>query len=162
VDALLFACFHRAGHFSHSGDRLIWLYDIHLLSEALSDDESSAFCDRASELEIVTLCNDAITTAQSWFGTVLTPALESQLGAEAGDESSSVYLQSGRLEGIRNSALLEMKGLPGWGERMKFLSQNAFPPAEYMLWRYGKQQKRVLPWLYFKRVAEGVYIFLRK
>ena len=162
LDALIYACFHRAGHFSHSGDRLIWLYDIHLLCQALNEEEQHAFCDRARELTIVTLCSDAISTSRSWFGTVLPPVLESLLAEDAGQESSARYLQAGRKDGIRNHAVLQLQGMSGWRERCRFLWQNAFPPVQYMLWRYNTEQKRILPWLYLKRLWEGVTIFLRR
>ena len=162
VDALLFACFHRAGHFSHSGDRLIWLYDIHLLCQALTEEQISTFYDKARELEIVTLCVDAITTAKSWFNTMLPPGLDLLFQSETGNESSTLYLQSGRMDGIKNHALLELKGMSSWQERIRFLLQNAFPPPKYMFWRYNRKQKSILPWLYCKRFVEGVYIFFRR
>lgn len=160
VDALILSCFHRAGHFSHNGDLLIWLYDIHLLCQTLTEEQVLIFYDKARDLEIIFLCSNAIATARSWFGTVLPKTLDLMLQDNA-RESSSLYLQSGRLDGIKNHALLELKNLSTWQERIHFLLQNAFPPTEYMLWRYGAKQKIALPWLYFKRIVEGVYVFLR-
>jgi len=162
VDALLFSCFHRAGHFAHSGDRLIWLYDIHLLCQTLTKRKSKNFFDKAKQLEIVTVCADAITVAQSWFDTVLSQPLESLLKEKAENEFSGILLESGRLGGIKQHAFLELKGMSSWRERFYFLFQNAFPPAEYMIWRYSPKNKAALPWLYVKRFAEGVYIFSRK
>jgi hypothetical protein len=161
VDALLLACFHRAGHFSHSGDLLIWLYDIHLLCQIITEEETSIFYDKARELKIVFLCGNAIATAKSWFGTAF-PMTMNLLLQDTTRESSSMFLQSGRLVGIKNHALLELKTLSTWRERIHFLLQNAFPPTEFMLWRYDKKQKITLPWLYFKRFIEGIYVFLRK
>ncbi len=161
-NALLYACFHRAGHFSHSGDRLIWLYDIHLLCQTLSEEEVHDFCSRARELTITGLCIDAVTVARSWFGTKLPPELELLLREDSGAEASNLYLKTGREDGIKNHALLELAGMPDWREKFKFLLQNAFPPVKYMLWRYNTEQKLLLPWLYLKRLLEGVFIFLRK
>jgi hypothetical protein len=58
VDALLLACMHRCGHKQapyyvdgvahYSGDRLIWLYDIHLLAVKLTSVEWHQFIDRAT------------------------------------------------------------------------------------------------------------------
>jgi hypothetical protein len=162
VDALIFSCFHRAGHFSHSGDRLIWLYDIHLLCEALIGQEIAAFCRRAKELQIISLCADAITTAQSWFGTVCPEELKLFLYEKTENEAAAQLLGSGRRHGIRKHTLLELKGLSGWQERFSYILQNLFPPAEFMLWRYSKKKKLILPWLYVRRFGEGLIIFLRK
>ncbi len=162
VDALIFSCFHRAGHFSHSGDRLIWLYDIHLLCQALTAQEIAAFCRRVKELQIISLCADAIATAQSWFGTVCPEELKLFLQERTGNEAVAQLLGSGRRDGIRKHTLLELKGLSGWQERFSYIVQNAFPPAEFMLWRYQKEKKIVLPWLYARRFTEGLIIFFRK
>ncbi len=159
ADALLYACFHRAGHLAHQGDRLIWLYDIHLLCEALTEQEAAAFCSKAKELEIVRLCADAFDAARTWFGTEFPSELAVMSEQEPGREASALLLQTGRTEGIRTHALLELHSLPTWRERFFFLLQNAFPPAEYMAWRYGLKNKFVLPCFYLRRFAEGVYIF---
>ncbi|MCI5164660.1 MAG: hypothetical protein D3903_00880, partial [Candidatus Electrothrix sp. GM3_4] len=159
VDALIFSCFHRAGHFSHSGDRLIWLYDIHLLCQALTAQEITVFHQRAKALQIISLCADAITTAQSWFGTVYSENLQTFLQERTENEAAAdllgSLLGSGRRDGIRKHTLLELKGLSRWQERFSYIVQNAFPPAKFMLWRYSKKKKLILPWLYTRRFAEG-------
>ena len=162
VDALILACFHRAGHFSHGGDKLIWLYDIHLLSEALSHEEATAFCRTAAELKIVRICTDALCTARSWFGTTLSPPLESLLQQSPEDEFTTVYLQPGRAAGIKNKAVMDLKELSTWRQRLHYLLQNLFPPAQYMLWRYNTGHKTALPLLYLRRLMQGAYLLIKK
>lgn len=166
IDSLLYACFHRAGHFSHSGDRLIWLHDIHLLGQSLTDEEAETFCVKvkARRLEISALCADALAVAQSWFNTKLPAPLEALMQEQNGQEEAFAALlkPGGRQVGIKNHALLELKGLATWRERVRFLWQNAFPPPEFMLWRYGASKKSALPLLYLKRFAEAVFIFLKR
>ncbi len=164
IDSLLYACFHRAGHFSHSGDRLIWLYDIHLLGQLLTDEEAEIFCAKARRLEISTLCADALAVAQSWCNTKLPAPLAALMQEQNSQEEAFAALlkPGGRQVGIKNHALLELQGLPTWRERIRFLWQNAFPPPEFMLWRYGASKKSALPQLYLKRFAEAVFIFLKR
>lgn len=163
IDSLLHTCFHRAGHFSHSGDRLIWLHDIHLLGQSLTDEEAETFCVKSRRLEISALCADALAVAQSWFNTKLPAPLEALMQEQNGQEAFAALLKpGGRQVGIKNHALLELKGLPTWRERVRFLWQNAFPPPEFMLWRYGASKKSALPLLYLKRFAEAVFIFLKR
>ena len=162
ADALIFACFHRAGHFSHSGDRLIWLYDIHLLCQVLTAQECAKFHQLAQELQIVSLCVDAIQTAQSWFGTTFSDELQTFLHEETTHEAAAFLLGKDRKEGIRKQAVLELQGLSSWRERFLYILQNLFPPPEFMLWRYQQEKKITLPWLYIRRFAEGVGIFLGK
>ncbi|WP_456375018.1 nucleotidyltransferase family protein, partial [Thiolapillus sp.] len=59
ADALLLACVHRAGHLAHSGDRLIWLHDIHLLGEGLCEEDIERFCQTARKLDLEDLCGEA-------------------------------------------------------------------------------------------------------
>ena len=165
VDAFLLACFHRAGHFSHSGDRLIWLYDIHLFCKKITVSESVQFYERAKELEILSLCADVIETAQSWFGTVCSQALQVvvQEGKEKNaEEVSYQLLGNNRNDGIKRRTLLELEGLPSWPKRFLYIMQNLFPPPDFMLWRYQQEKKNLLPWLYFRRFTEGLRILLSK
>jgi hypothetical protein len=174
VDALIYACFHRAGHFSHSGDRLIWLYDIHLLFQALTGQEGERFCQRAKELQIISLCTDALRTSQHWFGTRYPEAVQVVVEEKRAKQSSEKYdkyksqepfahlLGSSRSDGIRQQALLELQGLPTWKKRLLYLFQNLFPPPEFMSWRYQERKKYFLPWLYSRRLLEGLLIILRK
>jgi hypothetical protein len=160
--SLIYACFHRAGHFSHSGDRLIWLYDIHLLCQSLSAQEADFFCRKVKALEIHTLAADAIQNAQYWFATLLPSALASLARTPPEQqEALALFLRTGRQQGIKNHALLDLWALPTWRQRAAFLFQNAFPPAEYMLWRYGTKKRRHLPLLYVRRFLEALGIFVR-
>ena len=65
-DALLLACMHRVAH-HHDNERLIWLYDIHLLRERMSRDEHAAFWRLAAERRVVTICERSIALAEEWF-----------------------------------------------------------------------------------------------
>jgi hypothetical protein len=161
IDSLLYACFHRAGHFSHSGDRLIWLHDIHLLCQSLTEAEAETLCAKARRLEIRALCADAIAVSKSWFSTELPARLAALTQEKADKETFAALLKpGGRQVGIKHHALLELKALPTWRERIRFLFQNAFPPPEFMRWRYSETSP--LPLLYLKRFAEAVYIFLKR
>ena len=162
VDALLLACFHRAGHFSHSGDRLIWLYDIHLLVVALDEYQFNLFYQKAKKMEIATICSDAILTAQDWFNTSLTEAMLERLKKLPASEPSTAYLTTGRQAGIKNHALLDLKDLSSLSEKLRYLYQKVFPPMNYMLWRYDTKRKYLLPFLYLYRLIYGVYIFVRR
>ena len=162
VDALLLACFHRAGHFSYEGDRLIWLYDIHLLMSALDEHEFELFYQKAEKMEIVTICSDAILTAQEWFNTSLNESRLKRLNTLPESEASTAYLATGRKAGIKNHALLELNGLSSLRDKFLYLTQKVFPPVNYMLWRYKTNRKYLLPFLYLYRLIYGIYIFVRR
>jgi len=104
INALLLACFHRAVHFSYEGDRLIWLYDIHLLVGGLDEHQFDLFYQKAKKMEIITICSDAILTAQDWFNTSLTVAMLERLSKLPVSEPSTAYLTAGRQAVIKSNS----------------------------------------------------------
>ena len=101
VDALLFACLHRAGHanapyytgdVAHCGDRAIWLYDIHLLFARMSGAEQDDFAARAVAKRIRTICADAMQRSAEWFGTPIPQRVADILHAPGPVEPSARYL----------------------------------------------------------------------
>ena len=158
VDALVLACMHRAGHYSHSGDRLIWLYDIRLLAGALDEEAAARFSGLARELDIEGLCGDAFDVTRHWFGTRLLPSLEAMCRLAGGSETRG-YLRPGRRAGIRGRVRRELGGM-SWKEGVQFIAQNLFPPPAYMRWRYASTSRLALPWLYLKRMLQGLRILV--
>ena len=78
VHGLLHSCVHRAVHF-HSPyyvygepylerNRLIWLYDVRLLADALGAADWSSFVDLARERGVSALCLDALRAATEYLG----------------------------------------------------------------------------------------------
>ncbi|BAO43695.1 nucleotidyltransferase domain-containing protein [Thiolapillus brandeum] len=161
ADALLLACVHRAGHFSHSGDRLVWLHDIHLLAAALTAEDIERFQSNAEKLGLHALCADAFGVTASWFGTVFPPPLDVLRRSGRKGREGQAYLQLDRASGIRRSVRRELKAMT-WSEGLRFLIQNLFPPPAYMYWRYGTDDKLRLPGLYIKRLLQGMRIVIGK
>ncbi|MBV8519960.1 MAG: nucleotidyltransferase family protein [Acidobacteria bacterium] len=156
VDALLYACIHRVAH-HHDSDRIIWLVDIALLRERMSDDERTRFWQLAAERELVAVCRRSLAAAAEWLGddptsnddgaaAVLTPA---QL---ARDEPSARYLD----RDVRRGSLLaaELRALPDWRARATRLAHLAFPPRTFMREQFGARTP--LPLLYAWRALRGV------
>lgn len=157
VDALLLAALHRATHHqmpmrvdghAHRGDRLIWLYDLHLLVPRLAEAELAELAKRAARHGVAGLCLDAVRAAQRTFGTAVPAALAQSLERDAARaEPSMAFLRSGR----RGLLLAEVRALPGWRDRWRLLREHAFPPADYMLHKYATRQRWLLPALYVRR-----------
>jgi hypothetical protein len=105
VDALLLACVHRARHLSditrddgvirRGGDRLIWLYDIHLLSGRMSDAQIEAFARNAAARKIRAVCLDGLQKSHESFGTSIPPRLLQALSEAKAAEPSARLLTSG-------------------------------------------------------------------
>jgi len=155
VDALLHACIHRVVH-HHDSDRLIWLYDIHLLRERMTDDEHRQFWALAAARRVAAICRASVEAANGVFGGAEPP----QGAGVARDEPSSAFLNRSR----RYSAVIagDLAALPGWGARFKRLRQLAFPPSAFMMQSFGARWRASLPLLYAYRGARGVTRLFRR
>jgi len=154
VDSLLYACIHRVVH-HHSSDRLMWLYDVHLLASRLSPNEWSEFWSRGKERRVVTICKATLQDARHWFGgddfASSAPAV--------GDEPSAAFLIRDRTRGAVLAT--ELKALR-WSERLTRLRQLAFPPADFMKQSFGVRNRAALPLLYLWRALRGLGRLFRR
>jgi hypothetical protein len=161
ADSLLLACMHRVHHFhsayrvegveSLSGDRLIWLYDIHLLLEAMGDPELEAFARLAEEKGLRAICADGVQKTQQCFATRTPGYVLKRLQGAGHTEPSSAHLRKG---GARH-LLTELRSLPGWRERFGLLREHLLPSADYMLEKYATSNRAWLPMLYVRRGIHG-------
>ena len=152
VDALLLACIHRVAH-HHDSDRLIWLYDIHLLREGMSRPEHEAFWRRAAERRVAAICERSIELADEWFARTPHDRAADWLDDVPDDEPSAAFLDRSR---SRAAVLVgDLKAL-GWRGRLERLRDLALPPADYMRASFPAAPRYALPWLYLYRGARGV------
>lgn len=147
-DALLLACIHRVAH-HHDSDRLIWLYDIHLLRARLSRAEQEEFWLRAAERRVVAICKRSFELAEEWFGAMdwVMPAVVPD------DEPSASFLDRGRTRGAALAS--DLKAL-GWRARLERLRDLAMPPAAFVRASFPNAPRAALPLLYLYRAARGV------
>jgi hypothetical protein len=156
--ALLLACMHRVGHLdgrNGTGERLIWLYDIHLLANAMTAGEWREFAHLAGAKGMRRICLDGLARTHRALGTVCPDAVLEQLAAPATDELSSAYLRTGRWRRL----VIDLRALATWRERATLLWELCFPPADYLLAKYQVRNRWLLPWLYARRALAGVWKF---
>ncbi|MCF6354603.1 MAG: nucleotidyltransferase family protein [Candidatus Polarisedimenticolaceae bacterium] len=153
ADALLFACLHRTGHIADGeGNRLIWLYDIHLLCEALTPNELEYFIGQAHTHRITALCLDALEQTQLRFHTKLSDATLSQLKDYSSQpEPSARYLQGSRIAQLKCNLIL----LPTIMDKLAYIGEILFPSQSYMLAKYKARNRLLLPLLYLHRFILG-------
>lgn len=153
VDALVLACVHRVAH--HPGDDdPIWLYDIHLLVEALSPIDADAFVRLVRERQVARISADGIDRAHAMFHTRLPLALAALITADTLPvEPSAEFLKPGR----RQVTVLasDLRALPGWRPRLRLLAQHLFPPIDYMERQYGVRGRARLAPFYAWRIVRG-------
>jgi hypothetical protein len=162
VHALLIACMHRAGHKQapyfvdgvayFSGDRLIWLYDIHLLAQALSAAQWDEFLTLAREKGLRAVCLEGIEHTRSRLATPVPPEVLAELARPGPPEPVAEYLNASHLR----RRWLELWAHEGTAARLRFLRQLVFPPAAYMRARFAGARPGWLPWLYALRAFGGL------
>lgn len=119
-ELLLHASLHRLGHGRGTErNRLIWLYDIHLLTGALGDVAARDFADRALELGVGVICAAAIAAAQDAFATPLPPDLLTRLHSRAVAEPSARLVEAGKLAWLWSDLRLQ----PDWRTRRQFIGE---------------------------------------
>jgi len=162
VDALLVACIHRAGHASEfmreedivrrGSDRLIWLYDIHLLAGRMAEPQFDQFARRAAEKGIRAVCLDALQRSRECFGTAIPPQVLEALRRPGTPEPTARLLAAG--PGLR--LVNDFLALDRWSDRVRWLGELAFPDAGYMRGKYADSPATPLPVLYLRRALSGL------
>ena len=157
LHALVLACVHPVIHHRNL-DRLIWMYDIHLLASSLAVPDLERFADLALAKGVGPICAHGLNLARSRFGTSIPDRITSRL-ASAGHDELTEYLRPGR--GWRHDFLSNLRGLHCWGDRLRFAREVLFPSGDYMLASYRVRNHFVgialLPALYLHRNVRGLW-----
>ena len=158
VDALLLACIHRVAH-HHDSDRLIWLCDIALLRDRMSDEEHREFWEIAEQRRIAGICERAVDLADEWMSRPRRHRAVDYLSEIRRDEPSRVLMNRRITRGRLLAA--NLRALP-WRSRARRIWQLAFPPPSFIRKSFGKRSGLALPWLYVYRGARGIARLLRR
>lgn len=153
------ACIHRLAH--HQGhDRLIWLYDLRLLTTRFDTNAWTALQHLARTKGIAGLCLDGLRETADLFGTAIPTEVTSELGRSAPREASSKQYLHGQVQ-KRDVLLSDLKHLRGWDARLRLVREHVFPPAAFIRQRYGVRSSWLLPALYLHRLVTGTYRWVR-
>jgi hypothetical protein len=153
VHSLLFACLHLFGHerFEHL-PKLLWLYDIDLLSRQLSEPDWSTFSRVAITKEVAGICRHVLDEANDRFPVEAYGTIRPALAVAERMES----FRPDRLKSSLHFLYYDMKALDGWADRLQWLRESLFPSAEYMRSKYPQSNHLWLPLLYVRRAATGL------
>ena len=103
------------------------------------------------------ICLDGIQQTRKTFFTDIPGHALNQLEEAANNEKYSAEMGESRLA----MELSNLRELPGWKERVGLIKERVFPDANYMMVKYDTQKKALLPYLYFKRAAGGLFKLFR-
>jgi hypothetical protein len=159
--ALLLACVHPVMHHRNT-QRLIWLYDVHLLASRMLLEELERFASLAARKQVAAICAQQLALARARFHTRIPESVMARLSGTRLAEPSAAYLRPGRR--WRHELISNVTSLSGWRDRVRLLREVLFPPTDYMRETYGiagVSGHFVLPALYVRRIVTGGWKVLR-
>lgn len=161
VNALLIACLHRTAHHG-TCMRLIWLYDIHLLTKRLSYAEWEDVVTLSARRGLSAIVDAGLDAASTMFGwSAPSDVIDRlRLDAAATDADVRTFLESDPAK--IDVALSDWRRLSDWPTRARFLREHLFPSPWYMRQHYNTSSSVALPVLYAHRIVAGGVKWLRR
>ena len=148
-DAFLLACIHRAGHLANGEpEKLIWLYDIHLMLEKLSAGLDCELVSLIEDKSLQAVCRSGVDASVVAFQSAVPPGL-----AHVIDQVPSRDVELAVDDPV-TKLWRSFRGQSSNQARMAFLRQLFFPPADYMRRKYPDSSSG-LPVLYARRAWSG-------
>lgn len=154
---LLHLCAHCALH--HSGQGLLWLHDIAALLHAnQASIEWERVLERARSFGLLLSLGAVLPTVIEHWRAPAPAAFLSELAAMpvADDEQQAFVLAVTPSTAVAQRFFHDMAGLPNWRGRVRFAWQNLFPSPEYIRWRYGVENRWLIPLYYPYRWLIGI------
>ncbi len=152
VHAMLHACIHRAcNQVSHRANRLLGLYDIHLIAQRLSEPEWTQFVDLAIDRRIAEPCLDALKACVAYLATRLPESVMRSLSDAARRES----LRSARLRRWSYFQCATFCEFPTWQMRLCWLRQMLIGDTAHLRERYGADGAGIVRVL-LRRLVDGL------
>lgn len=152
-NALLLACLHRIAHTPDGkSNRLIWLYDIHLLANIMEEHQWTAFIDMSIRKNLAGVSVNGLLKSKKNLNTYIPDRVIDALNNHASTDPFHAMQNGSRW--IFYFRIFQ--SMPGWTERLCFLLENLLPPSEYMLVKYNRKNIFWLPILYILRLAGGL------
>lgn len=155
ADALLLACVHRVAHHFDS-NRLIWLYDVHLIASQLTAAEWERFMDLVERRKVAAVCRRSIDRTVDRFQTSIPEYVlaDPRWQPPLVSEPTAAYLAPRRhVQNVVN----DLQALPTWRDRFRLVREHLFPPRRYMREVYALSSRVPLPLLYAKRAIRGAW-----
>lgn len=151
-DALAIACVHHVAH--HPGDDLLlWMYDVHLILQALDDLEADLFVHRAADRGMAGICRRVIDGAAARFPSRRALEISEKLEAAGAAAEPAAALMDTRTAFA--AALDDVSVERRWAGRMRLVAGHLFPPSAYMRGTWAPGSRAPLPVLYLRRLWRG-------
>lgn len=157
MHALVHAALHRlANRWVGEEDRVVWLYDLHLLARRMDPDAWSTLVDCACTHGVAAPLVDALHRSSEWLGTPIPDDAMRRLVAAAATESFQV-------EDAQDRRVFEwhaLRRLPP-GPRLAQAWRLLFPSVAYMRQRYRVDSPVSITSAYVRRVVDGLKLLFK-
>jgi hypothetical protein len=152
--ALIHALFHRSLHLgSTDPDRLIWLYDMHLLCAGFGTEDLGEFVEEVARRGLQPLCRDGLHDLAELLGTPIPPGVDAALTTPP---SASMFDQLDLKQTGLRRRLFELLSLPSWVQRFGLIREHLLPDVAYMREGFGADRWWKLPFAYLRRMLRGL------
>ncbi len=148
--SLLIACLHRVTE-PHR-DRLIWIYDIHLLVQQSAAKQLAHAAETAVHRGMACVLLEGLVMARDGFGTSVDPALLHML-MEATSNHAEPAARLLHAESMLARRFAELRAATGWRQRLRMLSASLFPPKSYLVLQGLSPGRAPWIWSYVKRLV---------
>lgn len=152
VHALLLACVHLGVQPDEQADRLIWLYDIHLLVSRLGEAGLREAADLAMNKGAGDLLARGLYRCRASLGTTIPEAVFARLWSETPLPVSSRFSRS-----YLGLTLADLVELPGAGQKWQLLRELLFPGQEWLREKYPDARPTWVPLLYLRYLFGGLF-----
>ena len=152
VHALVHALMHRQSNLpSGSHDRLVWLYDLHLLAGHFTDADWQDFLRVCREKDLARACLDGLQASRRWLRTAIPGNVEAALLQQTESQSARTTL-AGDQGAMDRAHLRALRGRARW----IWLWRKLLPPPAFMRHRYEVDGAWTLLGAYLRRWGTGL------
>ena len=168
INQLLHACTHRAVHLhskysvsetDYSGDRLIWLNDIALISAKLTEREWRDLAALCHQKMTCTVVRNAVLASQLYYCFECPKWFLKEMQGVEGESSASLVYGSANWISVQ---LAEFRAITNSRDRVHLLWEKLFPSPTSTLTQYGKKTRLWLlvlyPWRWVKIVVDQFHL----
>lgn len=156
VHSFLHAAIHRVAHHENSR-RLIWLYDMQLLADAMNETERASLITTARDNEFISVLYDSLERTDTWFGSeAISDLIQRTAGHRLAARKERTHAMSVKGASRLRVFITDLKALPGIALKLNFIKENLFPPASWLRKHFGRSSTELLIWPFLRRLSSGL------